>query len=101
MAHFAENQVHEYLYEVGIESVIQENPIFDSLGDLSDVTDNSEETEEAEPTFELWRLIKHRALEMTCAPTFYQFLVESFGCFGLIDPAPYSPSLRRRVFRRH
>ncbi|WP_244513143.1 MULTISPECIES: hypothetical protein [unclassified Ensifer] len=55
MSTHTEEQVHEHLYAVGLEAVVKDCPILDHPGPLPDIDP------EAEPSFELWRLIKTRA----------------------------------------
>ncbi|WP_179363921.1 hypothetical protein [Rhizobium sophoriradicis] len=57
MATHKEEQVHQHLFEVGLEAVVKDCPEFD------DPQPEPEIDPEAEPNFELWRLIKRRAYD--------------------------------------
>jgi len=59
MTKFSEYDVHKYLHAMGLESVIVDCPIFDvpEAENISKAESYSEE-----PDFQLWRIIKERAL---------------------------------------
>ena len=59
MAAFSEDDVHTFLHATGLEAVVIDCPEFDSPGAAS--LENDEEGG-GEPEFELWRIIKARAL---------------------------------------
>jgi hypothetical protein len=54
LAHFTEDQVHQYLFATGLEAVVDDDPEVDS---------GAEPVTDQDGNFELWRLIKARALE--------------------------------------
>ncbi|WP_438279556.1 hypothetical protein [Pseudomonas alabamensis] len=58
MSKFSEDDVHKYLHDCGLESVILDCPAFDSSDDDPQIGD---ETDTDEPDFQLWRIIKARA----------------------------------------
>jgi hypothetical protein len=54
MAAFSEEQVHQHLYQVGLEAVIVDCPELDGPPNTADSEDGED--------FQLWRIIKARAL---------------------------------------
>ena len=59
MASFSENEVHKHLHSSGLESVIVDCPAFDVPE--AEPSSTTEKTTE-EPDFQLWRIIKARAM---------------------------------------
>tara|TARA_R110002074_G_C12496024_1_gene662181 strand:+ start:356 stop:1648 length:1293 start_codon:yes stop_codon:yes gene_type:complete len=59
MGKFSENQVHQYLYQVGLEAVISDCPDLDGPPNHTD--EDVDDIQGAED-FQLWRIIKSRAL---------------------------------------
>lgn len=55
---FSEEEVHQYIWASGIAGLIAETDVFDDW-----TTSCVEHDEDGESNFELWRLIKHKALE--------------------------------------
>jgi hypothetical protein len=57
MTAFSEDQVHQHLFSVGLDAVVQDCPTFDNPSAAPELDLNEE------PSFELWRLVKRRAYE--------------------------------------
>lgn len=57
MAQFSEDQVHEFLFKTGLEALVDDVEAFDEEADTA-----GDAGGDNEPDFQLWRLIKARAL---------------------------------------
>ncbi len=62
MTAFTEDQVHTYIYSVGLEALVKDCPTFDAPEEEPE-SEQVLDLDGDEVPFELWRIIKRRAFE--------------------------------------